>query len=307
MPQDKQSSLPGQVQIWIDGEQKQAENAQVSVLDRGFLYGDSVFETLRTYGGEPFALEAHLSRLKESASRVLIELPVELNQMAEEVRSAIEQAGFDESYVRVMVTRGQGALGLDPRVATKPLRVLIVTPLSSPPLGDYEDGIAVITYETSRVPDETPAAGAKIGNYLVAVLAHQKAGEAGAKEALIKNARGEVVEGATSNVFWMKDGKLWTPPLSAGILAGITRHHILEAAKDLGLSVETRVPTVQELLDSDGVFISSSIREMLPVVSIDGKKVSAGKVPELTRNLHAQFRKNAGAPPLATSGLRPKA
>lgn len=295
----QESQAPhGAVQIWIDGELKQGESAVVSVLDRGFLYGDSVFETLRTYSGKPFALAEHVDRLKKSAEQVLIELPVTPAQISSEIARAVELSGFPESYVRVMLTRGQGALGLDPRVAVSPLRVLIVAPLSPPPLSDYRNGISVITFQTSRVQDDTPAAGAKIGNYLVAVLAHKQASEVGAKEALIKNVAGEVVEGATSNVFWFEGGKLWTPPVSAGILAGITRHHILEVARDLNLPVEMRVPKVHELIRSEGVFISSSIREMLPVVSIDGTQVSSGRVPENTTRLHAEFRRRAGAPPL---------
>lgn len=288
----------GAVQIWIDGELRQGENAVVSVLDRGFLYGDSVFETLRTYGGKPFALEAHVDRLKRSADQVLIELPIGTAQISTEIAQAVELSGFEESYVRIMLTRGQGALGLDPRVALRPLRVLIVAPLSPPPLDDYRRGISVITFQTSRVQDDTPAAGAKVGNYLVAVLAQKQAAEVGAKEALITNRALEVVEGATSNVFWFENGALWTPPVSAGILAGITRHHILQAAQNLKLRVEMRVPKVRELLDSEGVFISSSIREMLPVVAIDGAEVTGGRVPSATKDLHAEFRQLVGAPPL---------
>lgn len=298
MSTQQESSLPRAVQIWIDGVPKQAENAVVSVLDRGFLYGDSVFETLRTYKRLPFALEDHVERLERSAHRVLIDLPVPRAQISAEIARAVAASDFDESYVRVMITRGQGALGLDPRVAIRPLRVMIVAPLSPPPLEDYRKGVAVVTFQTSRVQDDTPAAGAKVGNYLVAVLAHKQAAEAGAKEALIKNAAGEVVEGATSNVFWFEGDELWTPPLSAGILAGITRHHILVAAENLGIHVQMRVPKVGELMDSDGVFISSSIREMLPVISIDGQPVNGGLVPPKITNLHAEFRRLAGVEPL---------
>ncbi len=301
MASQQQSSQPRSVQIWIDGELRQAENAVVSVLDRGFLYGDSVFETLRTYGKRPFALAEHVERLRTSAESVLIEMPVSEQQISAEIARAVEEAEFEESYVRVMVTRGQGALGLDPRVAVRPLRVMIVAPLSPPPLEDYRRGISVVTFQTSRVQDDTPAAGAKIGNYLVAVLAHRKAADAGAKEALVTNAAGQVVEGATSNVFWFEGSTLWTPPLSAGILAGITRHHILKAAAELSLPVEMRVPTVDELLSSDGVFISSSIREMLPVVSIDTTPVSQGVVSPRITELHAEFRRLAGVAPLDLS------
>lgn len=299
MAASQPSSLPENIQIWIDGIRKVPENAHVSVLDRGFLYGDSVFETLRTYGKKPFALAEHMERLQESADRVLIELPLPLSALSEEVSRAVEASPFVESYVRIMVTRGVGALGLDPRQAVKPLRVILVAPLSAPPLSDYQNGIGVISFETSRTTDDTPAAGAKVGNYLVAVLASKKAAEAGAKEALIVNARGEVTEGATSNLFWFEGGRLLTPPLSAGILDGITRRNIIDVARLSNFELVEQVPTLDRLVASQGVFVSSSIREMLPVVTVDGRQVSGGKVPEAFVGLHAAFRRAAGVAPLS--------
>jgi branched-chain amino acid aminotransferase len=298
MASPRPSSLPENVQIWIDGIRKVPENAHVSVLDLGFLYGDSIFETLRTYGKTPFALSEHMQRLQQSADRVLIQLPLGLDALSEEVTRAVQASPFEESYVRVMVTRGLGALGLDPRKAVQPLRVVLVAPLSAPPLADYQHGIGVVTFETSRTTDDTPAAGAKVGNYLVAVLANKKAAEAGAKEALISNARGEVTEGATSNLFWFEGRRLLTPPVSAGILDGITRRYIIEAAEVLRLELVEQIPHLDRLFASDGVFVSSSIREMLPVVTIDGKPVSGGKVPKTFTGLHAAFRRAVGVEPL---------
>lgn len=270
----------------------------MSVFDRGFLYGDSVFETFRTYGGRPFALDEHLERLHESAKRVLIELPLGIAALNDEVLRALEHSSNHESYLRLMITRGTGALGLDPKLARDPLRVLIVAPLVSPPLEDYQKGIKVTVFETSRVSDATPAAGAKVGNYLVAVLAAEKARQSGAKEALIASHDGEISEGATSNLFWFEKGVLWTPPLEAGILAGITRLHLLKAAPELGLEVKMRVPKKIDLARSEGVFISSSIREILPVVQIDDELIADGKVPHSIRQLHDRFRRNAGVQPL---------
>lgn len=292
------ASPPG-VQTWIDGRLCSEGQAQVSVFDRGFLYGDSVFETLRTYGGRPFALEEHLTRLFESARRVLIEVPIGLDALSQEVLKALSQSNNQESYLRLMITRGRGALGLDPQLARDPLRVLIVAPLVSPPLSDYQQGIKAIVFETSRASDATPAAGAKIGNYLVAVLAAERAREAGAKEALVASRDGEISEGATSNLFWFQQEVLWTPPLEAGILDGITRSHILRAALDLGLTVEMRVPKKDDLVAAQGVFVSSSIRELLPVVQIDEELVAGGKIPQQIRQLHARFRLNAGLAPLS--------
>ena len=287
----KEESLP---QVWIDGRAVRAENACVSVFDRGFLYGDSVFETLRTYGNQPFALEAHLERLQKSAQQVFIELPCSLDTLASEVNQAVLAAGFDETYVRVMVTRGRGALGLDPGLAETPLRVLLLTRLQPPPRNDYDEGISAVTYRAGRPGDATSAAGAKIGNYLVAVLSHRAARARGAKEALIVGADGRIVEGATSNVFWLCGSSLWTVPIEAGILPGITRRHLLEIAAECGLTTHFQCPTVDELWGADAVFVSSSIREILSLVRIDGREVGDGKVSPKVKLLHNAFRRARG-------------
>jgi branched-chain amino acid aminotransferase len=283
------------VGVFLDGEFHAPENAKVSVFDRGFLYGDSVFETIRTYAGKPFALGEHLERLEASAARVHISLPVSSATLAQEVHQAVEHCGHEESYIRVMITRGEGALGLDPALARGPLRVVIISALNLPPSEDYRNGIRAVSYVASRATDDTPAAGAKIGNYLLAVLAHQYAAERGAKEALIVNSRGQVLEGATSNLFWWKSGVLLTPPVSVGILAGITRARVLDVASEEGIAVEMRVPTIGDLLSADGLFVSSSIRELMPVVHLDGVAVAGGMVPAATRGLHAAFRRSVGA------------
>jgi branched-chain amino acid aminotransferase len=278
----------------IDGQIVPPERAVVSVLDRGLLYGDSVFETIRTYGGRPFALDEHVDRLAQSASRVLIELPASPPQIADEVRRAVESTGNAESYARITVTRGTGeTLGLDPGLAVHPLRIVIVGPLQPPPAAAYDQGISVVTYRTQRTAEATEASGAKVGNYLVAVLAMQQAKQAGAAEALIVDGAGHVVEGATSNVFAVLGGRLVTPPESAGILAGITRRYLLQVAAELELPVVYEPLTVERLLGADEVFISSSIREVLPVVRIDQQPVAAGTPGRWTPALLQRFREKA--------------
>jgi branched-chain amino acid aminotransferase len=284
--------------VFIDGEMVDTENARISVFDRGFLYGDSIFETLRTYNGRVFALAEHMARLEESAARVFIDLPISGDELEAEVERAVSRSGFPECYIRVMVTRGVGALGLDPKMAVSPTRVIIVTPLSLPPLSDYRDGICAITFEASRPGDASGAAGAKIGNYLIAVIANKKAREHGAKEALIVGPDGGVIEGATSNLFWLQDDLLYTVPIDAGILAGITRAHILAAAAALDLAVRMQTPSVPELCAADAVFISSSIREILPVIRIDEHVIAEARIHPTVRRLHDEFRKAAGAEPL---------
>jgi branched-chain amino acid aminotransferase len=250
----------------IDGILSPLERATVSVLDRGFLYGDSVFETMRTYRGSPFALDRHLARLERSAGLVHIDLPVPLDVLSREIIDAVRATQNVESYVRVMITRGAGELGLAPAPGLRALRIVIVTPLTTPDAELYEKGISAVTYVTERVTDATSAQGAKVGNYLVAVLATRAARDAGAAEALIVDGDARVIEGASSNVFFAKGNKLVTAPLDAGILPGITREIVLDVAKELGLAVELRAARTDELPSFDEAFISSSIRELLPVV-----------------------------------------
>lgn len=278
--------------VWIDGHKVSPEAAKVSVFDRGFLYGDSVFEALRTYGGRPFALDRHLTRLQRSAERVYIELPVSAEQLGREVATAIVEAGHPESYVRVTLTRGIGeTLGLDPGLSRHPLRVVIVQPLASPAPETYENGIHAVTYRAQRVTDDSAAAGAKVGNYLMAVLANREARKAGASEALIVDGRERVIEGATSNVFAVIAEELVTPPESDGILLGITRETVLAVASDLALPVRLASLTLEQVQGASELFISSSIRELVPVVRLDGAPIAGGRPGPTTLRLLSEFRK----------------
>jgi branched-chain amino acid aminotransferase len=257
-----------------------------------------VFETLRTYGGAPFELDEHLRRLESSAARVYIPMPLAREPLRAEVLDAIAAAGNAESYVRLMVTRGEGQLGLDPALADRPRRVIIVQPLQPPPAEQYDAGIAAISYRTERVVDATSAQGAKIGNYLISVLAMREARLAGAQEALIQDGQGRILEGASSNVFVVQRGTLVTPGEDAGILAGITRAHLLALAAELGLPIELKALELGAMLAADEVFISSSIRELLAVVRLDGQTIGTGKPGAIYRRLLSAFRQHAqGARP----------
>ncbi|XXY45251.1 aminotransferase class IV [Sorangium sp. So ce269] len=302
--------------VSIDGVILRPEEARVSVYDRGFLYGDSVFETIRTYGGEPFALDEHLARLERSAERIAIALPIPRDELGREVRALIRaataagaaaEAGAAaplESYVRVMLTRGSGPLGLDPALAGAPLRVILVEPLKPLPGALYRDGISVIATRTQRAGDAAP--GAKISNYLESLLALREARAAGAHEALILDPSGHVVEGTTSNVFLVErrppahEGAedpgylLITPPKEAGILVGITRANVIDVAGELGMPVCCEPVTMSRLLAAEEVFITSSLREIVPVVRVDAHLVGAGAPGPRTRALHAAFREKVG-------------
>ena len=276
----------------IDGTHLLPDEARVSIYDRGFLYGDSVFETVRTYGGEPYALAEHMARLERSAARVGIAMPLPAADFGMEIRVAVRAARNPESYARAMLTRGSGPVGLDPALAGAPLRVILVEPLTPLPAALYRDGIAVVTVRTERAADA--AQGAKVGNYLASLLALKDAKARGAQEALILDAAGAVVEGTTSNVFLVRDGAIYTPPEQANLLPGITRAHLIEIAAELGRPLHLAALTPGDLASADEVFISSSLREVLPVVRVDDRAVAGGRPGPVTRALHAAFRVRAG-------------
>ncbi len=280
--------------VAIDGVLRSPDQATVSAYDRGFLYGDAVFEVFRTYGGKPFALDEHLARLRRSAERVFIPMPVDDATLRHEIEEALGAAGNDESYVRLVLTRGSGPLSLDPDSAAHPLRVLYVEPVVPPPRDAYVQGVTLVSVHTRRATDETSAAGAKVSNYLANLLALREAKAKGAHEALVVDARGHVVEGASSNVFVVSKGRLATPPESAGILVGITRAHVLAAARALGMPVEERELEPADVYGADEVFITSSIRELLPVVRVDDRDIGSGKPGPTARALHRRFRDDVG-------------
>jgi branched-chain amino acid aminotransferase len=277
--------------VMIDGQLVPPERAVVSVFDRGFLYGDSVFEALRTHHRRLTLLDAHLERLERSARQVFIALPVPLPTLREEVLAAVQAHVASECYVRLMLTRGPArALGLDPELAEAPCRVVLVTALELPPLEVYERGIAAITFRIERPSDALSVASAKIGNYLASVLAMRKARERGASEALLEDGAGFILEGSTSNVFAVFAGKLRTPPETTAILPGITRARVLELAREAGISVDLASISRAELARADEVFVTSSIREVVPIVKLDGQPVGSGAPGPVARELLRRFR-----------------
>jgi branched-chain amino acid aminotransferase len=278
--------------VLINGVSTLPEQAKISVYDRGFLYGDSIFETIRTYGGRLFALAEHIDRLANSAASVGIQLPVSAEQLTEETLRAVGEAGNKESYARVMVTRGSGPVDLDTASAEQPLRVVMVQPLVMPPAEYYRDGIMVRCVETVRASDA--AGSAKLGNYLASALALRSARDAGAVEALVVNRDGLVVEGPTANVFLVRDGTIVTPPLEIGVLPGITRAIVIELARELGIDVDFAAYRAEKVVESDEILLTSSIREVIPVVQVDETMIGDGKPGRVTRALHRAFRQRVG-------------
>jgi branched-chain amino acid aminotransferase len=279
------------VAVSIDGRLYGEAEAKISVFDRGFLYGDSVFEVLRTYHGAPFGEQAHLQRLARSCELVLIPMPVTLAVLRDEMRDTLQVAGNAESYVRIVVTRGGGPIVLDPMAATSPSRVIIVVPLKAQPAEIYRDGVEVSLVRAARATDETRAAGAKASNYLANMLALHEAKKRGAYEAIVVGPSGEVIEGASSNVFVVRDGVVRTPPAASGLLVGITREAVIRVARAEGIRVEEVALEPRDLDAADECFLTSTLREVVPIVRVDGRAVGAGRPGPLTARLHAAYRR----------------
>ena len=286
--------------VSIDGALTPPEEAVVSVFDRGFLYGDSVYEVLRTYAGRPFEQGAHLERLQASAECIGLTLPWPLERLGAELEAALAASGHAElgveSYLRLMVTRGAGEISLDPGLATGPRRVIVVRPLPQPPRETYDEGIALAVVGVRRNPRDTVDPAAKTGNYLNNVLALGEARGRGAAEAVMLDGEGRLTEGSSSNLFVVRGGVVLTPPAQTGILVGITRQVIFQVAAEAQIPLREEDLGVPELLSADEAFITSSIREILPATRCDGRPIGGGQVGPLTRALQDAFRARTGAP-----------
>lgn len=263
-------------------------DATVSVFDRGFLYGDSIYETMRTANGVPLELQRHLRRLEHSGAGIGMPLPRTPAQFEDIIRRTHAATGNGESYVRVMVTRGEGPIALDPRKSSEPTVVVIAKPLELPSVELYQRGISVVIVDVEKAGGGIDP-GIKTGNYLSNIIALRQAIERGGDDAILCNAAGEVAEGATSNLFLIERGVLRTPNLGTGILAGITRGLVCELAAKLGLPAAEERVTPDELRSADEVFLTSSVRGIMPVTAVDGQQIGDGEVGEATKKLRASY------------------
>jgi branched-chain amino acid aminotransferase len=279
--------------VSIDGQLMAAADAKVSVFDRGFLYGDSAFEVMRTYRRRAFRERDHLERLERSCERLLLPITSGPKEWSAIVQRTVEASNLPECNVRVMVTRGVGPMGLDLSEARSPSLLCFALPLHILPPEVYENGVAVGLSHAARATDGTRAVGAKTSNYLGSVLALHEVKKSGAHEAIIVGSSGEIVEGATSNVFIVRDGELATPPIEAGILAGITRKTVIELATDLGMKVHEVQLHPHDLYRAEEVFITSTVREIVPVVRVDDVVVAKGRPGPYVRRLLEAYRKQA--------------
>ncbi|MCA9692614.1 MAG: aminotransferase class IV [Nannocystaceae bacterium] len=264
-------------------------DATVSVLDRGFLYGDSVYETLRTAGGVVVERARHLARLRQSAAGIGFEIPFDDHALCDAIEQARAATGDADCMLRVVVTRGTGDLVLDPRVSRDPLLVVIAKRLELSPKELYERGTSAKIVDVRKIGRRQLDPALKTGNYLNNIQALRQAIAGAAADAILCNAKGEVAEGATSNVFMVQGGRLVTPSLETGLLQGITRTAIVELADALGIAVEERTLLPDELRAADEVFLTSSVRGIMPVTELDGAPIADGKVGAVTRTLQDAY------------------
>jgi branched-chain amino acid aminotransferase len=275
--------------VYLNGKLYDKPDAKVSVYDHGLLYGDGVFEGIRVYHGKVFRLRQHIDRLYESARAIKLEIPLSREQMADAVTSTVRANAKQEGYIRLVVTRGAGSLGLDPRKTGDPQVIVIVDDISLYPPELYENGMEIATVATIRNHPNALNPRIKSLNYLNNILAKIEGIQAGCLEALMLNHKGEVAECTGDNVFVVKHGTLRTPPADAGILEGVTRGAVIELARAAKIPFAEAALTRHDVYAADECFLTGTAAEVIPVVKCDGRVLGTGKPGAVTRQLRAAF------------------
>jgi branched-chain amino acid aminotransferase len=287
------------MKVYVDGQYCDEKNAKVSVFDHGLLYGDGVFEGIRAYNGRVFKLKEHIDRLYDSAKAILLEIPMSHAEMMRAVVETCRQNTLRDGYIRLVVTRGIGTLGLNPNRCKNPSVIIIADTIQLYPQELYDKGMAIVTVPTTRNLNNALNPAVKSLNYLNNVLAKIEANLAGVEEALMLNAAGYVAECTGDNIFILKDGRMLTPPLSSGALYGITRGTVMDLAREAGITVSDPNLTRYDLYIADECFLTGTGAEIIPVTKIDGRVVGSGKPGPVTRNLVAKYHtltQNSGEP-----------
>jgi len=281
--------------LWIDGAWKTKETGTVSVYDHGLLYGDGIFEGMRIYAGRIFRLEAHLVRLEDSAKALLLNLPYTRAELVAMLVEAVSRWGRPDGYIRLVVTRGVGTLGLDPNRCPRPSVIAIVDGIQLYPADLYATGIPIVTASTRRTPRSSAEARVKSLNYLNNILAKIEAQQAGCLEALMLNTEGLVAECTADNLFLVKNGVLKTPAAIHGALEGITRATVLDLAGRLSLPWTEAALSLFDVYTADEVFMTGSGAEIMPITKVDGRSIGDGKPGPVTGRLLAAFREETVA------------
>lgn len=277
------------MKIYIDGQFHSEENAKVSVFDHGLLYGDGIFEGIRAYNGRVFRLEEHIERLFHSAKAILLTIPMSHQEVCDAVVKTCHANNLRDGYIRLVVTRGPGGLGLNPNRCKTPSVIVIADKIQLYPVEFYEKGLTIVTVATTRNLHNALNPAIKSLNYLNNILAKIEANNAGVEEAIMLNAEGYVAECTGDNIFLIKGNRLLTPPLSAGALYGITRGVAMDLARESGLTVSEPNLTRYDVYNADECFLTGTGAEVVPVVKVDGRVIGTGEPGPKTRDLVKKY------------------
>ncbi len=277
------------LRVYINGEYFEKEQARVSVYDHGLLYGDGVFEGIRCYNGRIFEIDAHIKRLYDSAKAIRLEVPIDRAQMKNDIEHTVSINNLRDTYIRVVITRGPGSLGISPAKTSNPQVIIITDHIELYPAELYEKGTEVITCATVRNHPNAVSPKIKSLNYLNNILGKLEALDAGVPEAVMLNHLGYVAECTGDNIFIVVNGGLKTPPFEAGILEGITRRIVIELAEKQGIATIQQNLTRYDLYTSDECFLTGTAAEVIPVTRIDGRAIGDGQVGIITRELISSF------------------
>jgi branched-chain amino acid aminotransferase len=278
------------LKVFVTGALVDKENAKISVYDHGLLYGDGVFEGIRAYSGKVFRLREHLKRLYDSAKAICLSIPLPLEAMEKAVYDTLAANDLKDAYIRLVVTRGAGSLGLDPNRTSDPQVVIITDKIVMYPQEYYEKGLSIITASTIRNHPAALSPRIKSLNYLNNIMAKIEGLQAGCVEALMLNHKGEIAECTGDNIFLVRGGDVLTPPIDAGILEGITREAVIELARTDGLAVREIPLTRHDVYIADECFLTGTAAEVVPVVKVDDRPIGSGAPGPVTRDLMARFR-----------------
>jgi branched-chain amino acid aminotransferase len=282
------------LKVFIDGEFVDSKDAKVSIFDHGLLYGDGVFEGIRSYNRKVFRLDEHIDRLYESADAIRLKIPVKKEEFKARILETLKVNDLDNAYIRAVVTRGIGDLGLDPRKCKNPTIFVITDKIALYPEAFYKNGLPIVIAKTRRNHPITVDPRIKSLNYLNNILGRIDAIDAGTEEALMLSLDGYVVECTGDNIFIVKEGKLMTPPSDLGALEGVTQDAVIDLAEKRGIATEYKKMFPEELFKADECFLTGTAAEIIPVVKIDGKKIGTGMPGEITRQLRQDYRKLTG-------------
>ena len=277
------------MKIYIDGKYYDEKNAKISVFDHGLLYGDGIFEGIRAYNSRVFRLREHIDRLFDSAKAILLEIPISHAAMMKAVVDTCRKNKLRDGYIRLIVTRGKGTLGLNPNRCKKPSIIVIADKIQLYPPELYERGMAIVTVATTRNLSNAVNPAIKSLNYLNNILAKIEANNAGVEEAIMLNSEGFVAECTGDNIFILKGGRMMTPPLSAGALYGITRGVVMDMAREASIPVSEPNLTRYDLFVADECFLTGTGAELIPVTKIDGRVIGTGKPGPVTRSLVKKY------------------